>query len=70
LGIRNRRGTASGLGFDPSGDEGSREIGDAAWAKLFASKDVAQKWIAQNAPKGKTWYIPSKSRRERLDRPI
>lgn len=34
-------------------DEGSREIGDSSWAKLFASEEAAEKW--QNAPSGKIW---------------
>jgi hypothetical protein len=39
-------------------DENSRAIGDASWAKLFASKQVADKWLEQNAPNGKIWSYP------------
>lgn len=36
-------------------DESSRAIGDPSWAKLFASQQTAEKWLEQNAPKGKIW---------------
>lgn len=39
-------------------DEVSRAIGDLAWAKLFASRQAAEKWLEQNAPGGKIWEYP------------
>lgn len=33
-------------------DEDSREIGDPAWIKLFASRQAAEKWLEQNAHGG------------------
>jgi hypothetical protein len=39
-------------------DETSRGIGDASWAKLFASKPAADKWLEQNAPNGTSWSYP------------
>ena len=39
-------------------DENSRAIGDASWAKLFASKQAADNWLEQNAPNGRAWSYP------------
>lgn len=39
-------------------DEHSSAIGDPAWAKLFASREVAEQWLEQNAPDGKIWDYP------------
>lgn len=39
-------------------DEHSRAIGDPAWAKLFASRQVAEQWLEQSAPNGKIWDYP------------
>jgi hypothetical protein len=39
-------------------EEGSREIGDPTWIKLFASEEAAQKWLEQNAPGGKILEYP------------
>jgi hypothetical protein len=39
-------------------DENSRAIGDASWAKLFASKQAADNWLEQNAPNSRAWSHP------------
>ncbi|MGX9428857.1 MULTISPECIES: hypothetical protein [Bradyrhizobium] len=39
-------------------DESSRAIGDSSWAKLFASKQSAEKWLEKNAPSGKVCEYP------------
>ncbi|MBR0838819.1 hypothetical protein JQ607_01265 [Bradyrhizobium liaoningense] len=39
-------------------DERSRAIGPPAWAKLFASRQVAEKWLKQHAPNGNVWKYP------------
>ncbi len=39
-------------------DESSRAIGDSSWAKLFASKQAAEKWLNQTARNGKIWEYP------------
>lgn len=39
-------------------DEHSKAIGDPAWAKLFASQQVAEQWLEQNALDGKIWDYP------------
>lgn len=39
-------------------DENSRAFGDASWAKLFASKRAADRWLEQNAPHRTTWSYP------------
>lgn len=39
-------------------DEHSRSIGDPALVRLFASRQVAEGWLEQNAPHGKIWDYP------------
>lgn len=39
-------------------DGGSRQVGDPAWIKLFASHKSAQNWLEQNARGGKIWEYP------------
>ncbi|QQO19135.1 hypothetical protein JJB98_04045 [Bradyrhizobium diazoefficiens] len=38
--------------------EGSREIGDPGWIKLFATERAAEKWLEQNAPTRQSWEYP------------
>lgn len=39
-------------------DDDSSAIGDPTWAKLFASRQVAEQWLEHNAPDGKIWGYP------------
>lgn len=39
-------------------DEGSREIGDPAWIKLFGSQKSARNWLEENTPGGNIWEYP------------
>lgn len=41
-----------------SPDRESRAIGDSDWAKLFASKELARKWVDKHDPNGEIWEYP------------
>jgi len=41
-----------------SPDPGSRDVGDADWVKLFASKESAKKWVETNEPNRDIWEYP------------
>jgi len=49
-------------------DESSRAIGNTAWAKLFASKETAETWLQQNAPKREVWECRLTNERDAVDR--
>jgi hypothetical protein len=50
-----REGRAVWLYLNDNENGKSRTLGDPDWIKVFASADVADRWLAQHDPEGVAW---------------